>query len=298
MQAGKRAGRLAVAGVAAIAAITLVAGCGSSSTSGSAGFFPSTGASAGAGSTSGSPHTLLAASVDKTEAAKNAQIHIDIQTSSGAQSIDLTGDGIIDFANKKFQLAMQLPSSAGISGSIEERVIGGVLYMHLPAIAEAATGGKPWIKVDASQLGSSGTGLNSVSQDPTQYLGMLRSVSDSVTKLGTVEIRGVPTTHYRAQVDLAKAAAAGGADAASLNQFKTEFGTTTIPEDVYIDANGLARRFSVSFAPTAGSPAAATSISFSTTVDLFDFGTTDTSDIVAPPSDEIGSLPSGLNLGG
>jgi hypothetical protein len=299
MQSTKRSGRLAIAGAAGIAAITLVAGCGSSSTSGSAGFFPSTGSSsAGNGSPAAGPHTLLAASVEKTEAAKNAQLHIDVQSSSGAQSVDISGDGIIDFAHKRFQLALALPSSLGIGGTIEERVIDGVFYLHLPAIAEAATGGKAWIKVDASQLDSGDAGFSPVGQDPTQYLGMLRSVSDSVTKLGTVEIRGVETTHYRAQVDLAKAAAAGGADTASIDQFKTEFGTTTIPEDVYIDAKGMARRFSVSFTPPADASGAAASVSFSTTVDLFNFGTTDTSDIVAPPADEISSLPSGINLGG
>jgi hypothetical protein len=297
MQSTKRLGRLAIAGAAGIAAITLVAGCGSSTTSGSASFFPST--SASDGNASAGPHSLLAASVEKTEAAKNAQLHIDVQSSSGAQSVDISGDGIIDFANKKFQLALELPSSLGVGGSIEERVIDGVFYVHLPAIAESATGGKPWIKVDESQLNGGGdSGLSPVGQDPTQYLGMLRSVSNSVTKLGTVEIRGVETTHYRAQVDLAKAAAAGGADAASIAQFNTEFGTTTIPEDVYIDAQGMARRFSVSFAPAAGSSGAAASVSFSTTVDLFNFGTSDTADIVAPPPDEIGSLPSGINLGG
>lgn len=297
MQSGKRSRRLAVAGLAGIAAVTLMAGCGNSSTSGSAGFFPSTGASADAGA-GGGPHTLLAASVDKTEAAKNAQIHIDVQSSSGAQSVDVTGDGIIDFADKKFQLVMNLPETAGLSGTIEERVIDGVLYIQLPPAAGIVTGGKPWIKIDASKLGNSGDGLSSLGQDPTQFLSTLRSVSDSVTKLGTVSIRGVQTTHYRAEVDLAKAAAAGGADSSALDQFKQEFGTTTIPEDVYIDASGLARRYSVSFSPAPGATGAAASISFSTTVDLFDFGTTNTSDIVAPPASEIAALPSGFSLGG
>ncbi len=295
MQAGKRAGRLAIAGMAGIAAITLVAGCGSSSTSGSAGFFPSPGAPAG--NDAGGPHTLLAASVAKTEAAKNAQIHMDVQSSAGGQSVDVTGDGIIDFTSGKFQLVMNLPQTAGLGGTIEERVIDGVVYIQLPAAAGIVTGGKTWIKVDASRL-SGGSSPSSLGQDPTQYLGMLRSVSDSVTNLGPAEVRGVQTTHYRAQVDLTKAAAASGADAASIAQFKTAFGTTTIPEDVYIDAKGLTRRVSISFAPTGGSASAAAAVSFSTTVDLFDFGSTDTSDIVAPPPGEVGSLPSGINLGG
>lgn len=286
--------RLAIAGAAA--ATVLAAGCGSSSGSkGGSAIIPS-GAPSGTG---GSVQALLAGSVDKTLAAKNAKIRLDFNGSAAGQNLSFGGDGIADFVSKKFQLTLQLPAAAGISGTIEERVIGKDIYLQLPAAESAVTGGKPWVKIDASDFSASGTtGLNLGEEDPTQLLNTLRGVSDSITKVGTAEVRGVLTTHYRAEVDLAKAVKASGADASSLNEFTKTLGTTTVPEDVYLDSSGLARRFSVTIKPVLPSAAAPSAsvgpISFTVTVDLYDFGTTDTSAITAPPPSEVGSLPTNL----
>ncbi len=282
--------RLAIAG----AATALVAACGSSS--GGSALIPS-------GAPGGSVQGLLAGSVDKTLAAKNAKIRLDFSGSAAGQDLSFGGDGIADFVNKKFQLTLQLPAAAGISGTIEERVIGKDVYLMLPAAESGLTGGKPWIKIDASELGaSSTTGLNFGSEDPTQMLSTLRGVSDSITKVGTAEIRGVQTTHYRAEVDLAKAVKASGADASSLEQFTKTLGSGTVPEDVYLDSSGLARRFSVTIKPvlpsTSASSTAPTTTAFTVTVDFYDFGTTDTSAITAPPASEVGTLPTGLSTSG
>jgi hypothetical protein len=294
----------AVQGLAIAGAVTaLVAGCGSSS-KGSAGSFinPSSGASGGVGSNV-SIKALLAGSVDKANDAKNAKIHIDFSGTTAGQSLAFGGDGIADFAGHKFQLSLKLPAAAGISGTIEERVIGKTIYVMLPAAESSITGGKPWIKFDPSELGaSSSTGLDFTGQDPTQLLATLRGVSDSVTKVGTTEVRGVETTHYRAQVDLAKAVQASGADASSLQQFTKTLGSGTIPEDVYLDSDGLPRRFAVTVNPVIPSTSAGSSAgpsSFTVTVDLYDFGKTDTSGITAPPADQVGDLGSLLGgLGG
>ena len=72
---------------------------------------------------------LLAGSVDKANDAKNAKIHIDFSGSAAGQNLSFGGDGIADFAGKKFQLSLTLPAAAGISGSIEERVIGKDIYV-------------------------------------------------------------------------------------------------------------------------------------------------------------------------
>lgn len=287
--------RLAVAAAAA-ATTAFVAGCGSSSgAGGSSTVIPS-------GAPGGSVQALLAGSVDKTLAAKNAKIRLDFSGSAAGQDLSFGGDGIADFAGKKFQLTLQLPAAAGISGTIEERVIGKDVYLKLPAAQSGLTGGKPWIKVDASALGasSSTTGLNLGSQDPTQLLSTLRGVSDSITKVGTAEIRGVQTTHYRAEVNLAKAVKASGADASSLEQVTKTLGSSTVPEDVYLDGNGLARRFSVTIKPVLPTPSApsASAASFTVTIDFYDFGTTDTSGITAPPASEVAALPTGLSTGG
>jgi hypothetical protein len=292
MRSAPASRRLALA--AAVAALAAgAAGCASSS--GSSSVIPSS-------APGGGIKALLTGSVDKTLATKNAKIRLDFNGSAAGQNISFGGDGIADFAAKTFQLTLQLPSAAGISGTIEERVIGKDIYVMLPAAESSLTGGKPWVKIDASDFSaSSTTGLDLGQEDPTQLLSTLRGVSDSITKVGTAEIRGVQTTHYRAEVDLAKAVKASGADASSLNAFAKTLGSSTVPEDVYLDSSGLARRFSVTIKPVLPSSSAASSsagpISIAVTVDLYDFGTTDTSGIVAPPASEVGSLPTGLGSG-
>jgi hypothetical protein len=303
MRTSKAVRGLAIAGaLTALAGFT--AGCGSSSKSGGGTFInpssaPSASQSGGGIGGNDSIKALLAGSVDKATNAKNAKIHIAFTGSAAGQDLTFAGDGIADFAGHKFQLSLNLPAGAGISGSIEERVIGKDIYVMLPAAESSITGGKPWIKFDPTELGaSSSTGLDFTGQDPTQLLATLRGVSDSVTKVGTAEVRGVETTHYRAQVDLAKAVKASGADASSLQQFTKTLGSGTIPEDVYLDSDGLPRRFAVTVNPvipstSAGSSAAAST--FSVTVDLYDFGKTDTSGITAPPADQVGDLGSLLS---
>ncbi|HEX4017273.1 MAG TPA: hypothetical protein VHX15_11110 [Frankiaceae bacterium] len=245
---------------------------------------------------------LLAGSVDKTLAAKNAKISLDFSGSVAGQNLSFGGTGVADFVGKKFDLKLTLPAEAGISGTIEERVIGKAIYVMLPAAESAVTGGKQWIKLDLSELGASDTtGLNLTGTDPTQLLTTLRGVSDSVTKVGTAEVRGVQTTHYRAEVNLAKAVKASGADSSNLDQLTKALGATTLPEDIYLDSSGLARRFSVTMKPAAGTatgsstsaPTTAATGSFTVTVDFYDFGTTDTSGITAPPANEVGTLPTG-----
>lgn len=311
MHSGKRYSRLAAAVVAGVAVATLVAGCGSSGGGKSAGVFPSTGgraSSTGGGTDSSNPHVLLAASVDKTLAAKNGKLHLEFKGSFGSQDVTFGGDGIADFADKKFQLQLNLPASSGISGTIDERVIGKDFYLKFPDALAAQLGGKAWIKLSASDLGaSSSSGLGQLGQDPTQFLSTLRSVSNSITKVGTAEIRGVKTTHYRAEVDLSKALAASGVgksgalSSATIEQYKKLLGSTTLPEDVYLDDNGLARRIAVSLTPASSSSSSSSSAAkigaFSITVDLYDFGSTDTSGIVAPPASEVGSLPTSLSGG-
>ncbi len=283
MQSARRCGQLAAAGAVVTA---LLAGCGSSSGNGTSQVTPAPGVKKPV-----SVQELLASSVTKTESAKNAKLHLDFKGTIAGQALIFSGDGVADFPGKKFDMTLNLPAITGISGAIEERLVGGKFYLKLPSAALGQTGGKPWVSIDASTFGGGSTsGLGSLGQDPTQYLNALKDVSDSITKVGTEDIRGVRTTHYRAEVDVAKAAAKTGSQVDSLDQIRKALGSTTLPEDVYLDDQGLARRMSVTITPKAGTSGAASIGSISTTVDMYDFGTTDTSGIIAPPASEVGTL--------
>jgi hypothetical protein len=277
----KRLHRLALAGTAGAAAITLVAGCGSS------------GGSGGGAAVNGSPNVLVAASVDKAVAAKNSKIAMEFKIDAAGQNVSFTGDGAVDYVSKNLELKLQLPSSLGVSGTLEERLIGKTVYMKFPEEVASKLGGKSWFMIDASQLQGSSSGSSAFGQDPTEFLTTLKSVSSSVENLGTADVRGVKTTHYRAQVDLTKASSVSGTDSSQLEQYKELTGSDTLPEDVYLDSDGLPRRVSVTITPQAGSEAAKQLTSVSVLVDFYDFGKADT-DITPPPADEVGELPTSL----
>jgi hypothetical protein len=290
MQSGKRLAQLAVAGVAVTA---LVTGCGSSS-GGSGG---KADGSAKVGTSPVTPQVLLASSVDKTLAAKNADIAITFKAGAAGKELGFSGNGVIDFVGQKFDMTLNVPATSGISGSIEERLLNKVLYMKLPAAASAVTGGKPWVKIDTASLGTSSSTLGSLNQNPANILGSLRSVSSSVTTVGTEDIRGVKTTHYRANIDLTKAAAASGSksglDPATITEYKKMLGSTSLPADVYLDPTGLPARLGFTIKPATGTAAASVLSSLSIAIDFYNYGKANTAAIVAPPASEVGTLPIG-----
>ena len=72
----------------------------------------------------------------------------------------------------------------------------------------------------------------------------------AVSDAGSQTIGGVPTTHYRARVDLARAsapapAAAAGRGRAGAQLFKRLTGSSTIPVDVWIDGSSRVRRIQI-----------------------------------------------------
>jgi len=159
-----------------------------------------------------------------------------------------------------------------------------VIYMRLGVLASQIPGGKPWLKLDLSELGKS-AGLDfskflSGSQlQPTDLLGMLRGEGAKISDLGSATVNGTATTHYRVTVDLAKALQAKGLTSPLLESFAAQM--PKVPEDVWIGKDGLVRRVAIaySFAP-AGKP-----VRMRMTMNLSDYGAHVT--IAAPPSDEV-----------
>jgi hypothetical protein len=99
---------------------------------------------------------------------------------------------------------------------------------------------------------------------PDRLLKDLIKASSKVEKLGSEEIRGVATTHYRAHVDESKLESDGNAD---------------FPRavDAWIDDQGLPRRVRVPYGRDNDAVAAV--------VDLFDFGVP--VDVEVPPASEV-----------
>jgi hypothetical protein len=164
--------------------------------------------------------------------------------------------GTIDYAHSRGQLVFE-----GKSDSAQARV----LLVGRDSYMGAKVGDTVyWVKASRGDTrvadrflpGPGGT-------TPDRLLDDLTKASTKVEKLGSEQIRGVTTTHYRAQLDKTKLGVDGNADQPGV-------------VDAWIDDHGLSRRIRV---PNGGDDDVAN------VVDLFDFGVS--VDVEAPPADDI-----------
>ena len=219
--------------------------------------------------------------------------------SSGGSSVAATvrGSGVADFSNNAFELQVNAPSG----GTQQDIETGGILYAQVPAAEQSQVpGDKPWIsvnlnQVDQAKVGKSFAQLSSVtSDDPSQLLGQLQSISDDVTTVGNEPLNGVSTTHYRATVDLNKEAAsvrakAGDKAAAVITRHEQALGTHTLPVDVWVGADHLVRQYrtQVPIPPSSsGGPAGSGTVAL--TMAFSDFGAPVT--VTPPPSSEVADV--------
>ena len=87
--------------------------------------------------------------------------------------------------------------------------------------------------------------LAQAAQNPADVLAMLKTVG-SVQTVGDGDRRRRPTTHYKATVDLTKAAGQLGEPAKSAVQHVIDQGgPSSIPADVWIGDDGLVRKATV-----------------------------------------------------
>jgi hypothetical protein len=242
------------AAVACAAAVVVVAGCGSSSSNSSGG--------------SGDPVAFAAAASTSAPGYKMT-LNMKISSPQLASPITATGNGAFNVPQKAgaFTLAMNLGNSPQVTQALgsstlnlEEIIKAPIIYVKLPtALSSKIPGGKPWLKVDLSQLGSASgvPGLGALatspgSSDPSQFLQYLRAVGGSITKVGTESVNGVQTTHYKGTISLDKVpnalpAASRQAAAAGIKQLETQTGLKELPADVWIDDKHLVRQMQLNF---------------------------------------------------
>jgi hypothetical protein len=287
--------------IVVVAAAGLLAAC-SGSTSGSS--KPATGSWPGAepSAAPGNAVRRIAASSDATAAEQTARFITSIDSTEGDDRVQVTAEGAVDLQTQNLSLRMDIAGSLGLgssdaggsgAGTAEVRVVDGVFYIDLGDLgddAEALTDGKRWLQLDFSGLtGMLGSdAVSTESSNPVDGLEALRGVSSDVTEVGPESLRGVESTHYRATIDLAKALAkapSGARDGA--RDLLDRAGAPTIPVDVWLDAEGRVRKYTMQ---VDGSSFGARSSTVAVTYEFYDFG--EPVDISAPPADEVADLGS------
>jgi hypothetical protein len=194
----------------------------------------------------------VAQAANATTAAGTAEFGIAGHVTAAGQSIPLNGNGAIDMRNQRMRMSMSFPVPGFGSMKTDALFDGDALYMHLPdAVAQRIPLGKSWMKLDLAALAkSSGVDLKQLTQgnqgNPADFLQALKGVGSS-RKLGSENIGGVATTHYRATIDPKKALdqipdKQGGG---TLKQMLSTSGLDSIPLDVWVDRAGRVRRESI-----------------------------------------------------
>ena len=202
---------------------------------------------------------------------ESAEIRLSGSFGGQGLNVPLNGSGVIDPAAKKARLTIDTTVPGMGSMQIEEILDGLALYIRMEALARLIPGGKPWLKVDLEKLGEAGgVDMQSLMQsgggDPTQYLKFLEAVGES-REVGSERVNGVPTTHWRATVDLEKAS----------KEIAERAGVKQIPVDAWIDADGRIRRQSMAWTQQG--------MSVNVAMDFVRFGVP--VNVSAPPADQV-----------
>jgi hypothetical protein len=179
---------------------------------------------------------------------------MELTMEAAGQEID--GEGAFDLEAGTGTLSLEFP--APVDASLVTVFDGTTFYMDSGFLR---TLGAPvdadWIRYDLDEMAElSDTGidvseLTSGANDPTDVLGGLEAIADgAIEELGTEEIRGVETTGYAAEIDMAAALdqleeQTGGeslVDEEQAEAFLASFGDDPIETEVWIDGEGLVRR--------------------------------------------------------
>lgn len=158
-----------------------------------------------------------------------------------------------------------------------------VIYLRSPAFSAQLPPGKSWLRVDLSRqaatLGIDFSGLLST----TQTFGPLEKGLVSTARIGRETVAGKPTTHYRAVIDVQRAARALPAYKKQVDALEKATGIRLgrTPYDVWVAGDGRIRRMRFS-TPTAAGNARGTSVQ---TVTFLSFN--EPVSIVAPPRAKV-----------
>lgn len=245
--------------------------------------------------------TSFAAAASATAESESARFSLDLSQSLPGtdQTLSFGASGAFDTAAKRAQFDVDLsalvPLLGGLGGAfggatgdlstdpddwrLEAILDGDVIYLNFPLLADKLPEGKGWIKGNINELaGQAGGELGQFGSfaktDPRDALSYLDAISGGIETVGSDELRGVATTHYRASIDVAKAIAlvpaAQREGLADLDQMLAQTGLSQIPVDVWLDADQRVHKLETAFEITA--PGTTQTARTALTMELWDYG--------------------------
>jgi hypothetical protein len=219
----------------------------------------------------------------KTAHGPGYRFALDMRIGVAGQNVDISGQGAIDAVHVRGTMALKLEGK-----TVDEIIANPYVYVRTPV----ATSAKPWARTNISVY-SSGADLSSeTTSNPAATLAYLQASGD-VRRIGAVTIRGTRTVHYHAVVDLDRyvakvPAAKRAAVRAGVALLRRATGSSRVPTDVYVDAQGRVRRYGLQmgFCTPQGKA------TMSMTMDFYDYGRQTVT--APPPADETTDVTSRL----
>jgi hypothetical protein len=167
------------------------------------------------------------------------------------------------------------------------------IYMKSPIFGGAVPSGK-WLHIDIAKTGKE-LGIGDPTQfgsgDPSQIVQNLRALSSRVEDLGSEDVRGVATRHYRGKVELRRLPAVTppprrAAAKRSADRLIQLIGSDSYPLEVWVDRRHLVRRARLKMTMNIQGR----SLTQELTTELFDFGPK--RKIKPPPAGDTVDAPS------
>ena len=234
------------------------------------------------------PLELVLASSDKVADTSTMAFSMTMGTPGGS----FTGQGAMDVKGPLMTMTMDMaslmPPAERKAGTKVAMVLNDqAMYMQFPGLAKE-TGGKHWMRLDLATLGEGNPFAAMADQfrnaDPSKNVEFLEGVKD-VTTVGTEDVRGVPTTHYKVTIDLKQALkdVPESLRATVTEALSQMGGDGMLPGEVWLDDEGLPRRFVYDMSLPVGAGGAPAVLHFS--MEMFDFG--QPVSVTIPPDNDV-----------
>jgi len=209
---------------------------------------------------------LLDTAAQKTGEAESFKQEITMDSDLGAETMKMDGEGVFTADQQSGEMTATM-EQGGETLEFEAVMVDGVMYLKgddfgLPE-------GKEWLKTEQPPTSS---------MEPAEFVDFLHQSGD-VEEVGTEEIRGEETTHFRGPLDIEKLAAESGPAIVQQLKQSPEAKQLNMTIDVWVDGEGMPARLALAIT----ADGVEGSMKMSSELLEYDVPV----DVEAPPADEV-----------
>lgn len=220
--------------------------------------------------------SVITAAPEKVEQAGSARLEMTGTMTvgiSGQPGVEtrVHGEGVMNFNSRTGRQTLTLSSPQFDELGLQLRPCemvhdGTTVYLGIPEDARPDFDGAAWFQGDLG--GQPGIDPSTFGTNPSATLDYLRAVSSDLEEIGTEDIRGTSTTHYRFLVSVE--AIVENAEEVRREELAASFerlGVEALDVDVWLDEQGLPRRTAYVFEANQ-----TIDLRMETSLELYDFG--------------------------